>query len=395
MGHAWRATLLLVCYCMLISFSLFAHSISLSASLFPSSSLALPVSAWKYAVKNVIAFNVTIKQGKRRRWRRRRSKRTASQAEKAQRKRGRERERGGEREDQLQLASFTLHVPLASRQRATAAAAAAAEATPEHLPASWPKLPDGKTQRHSAQYNSLTHTLTPTHTLTHVQSVLWFSGLQAVPLIKTDDQRQLAKATSTIFVSLLPPFSFLSAFLLPHPLRCPSLACPVASQPALTCYMACAGRLVVLTMVLTKWTERERERERGERERVALDTCLISFEKKTSLMKISQKRIHCRCVITPTFSDTSTTPTISGNSTISQLLLPLLALPLDYFYLLTTFYTSTSSTSYTTYTSSTSHSIFTTFITFTTSNYFYYPFYLLTLALLTVVFLLLKYFHYL
>lgn len=138
-------------------------------------------------------------------------------------------------------------------------------------------------------------------------------------------------------------------------------------------------------MVLTMAKSEQREKGRG-RERVALDTCLISFEKKTSLIKISQKRIHCRCVITLTFSDTYTTPTISGNSTISQLLLPLLALPLDYFYLLTTFYTSTSSTSY---------SIFTTFITFTTSNYFYFAFYLLTLAPLTVVFLLLKYFHYL
>lgn len=117
-----------------------------------------------------------------------------------------------------------------------------------------------QTERHSDSVQYIMKTFSHTHILphthihwrpqthrhTHTERALWFSGLQAVPLIKTCDQRQLAKATSTIFS--VPLLSILCSVCLSF--LHPSLSLPHTSHLHRPLWLVTwrAGRLVVLTM---------------------------------------------------------------------------------------------------------------------------------------------------
>lgn len=267
MGHAALATFAR----LLLHANFFLYSPTLSAclslTLYFFLSFAVPVAAWKYAVKNVIAFNVTIKQGKRR------SRNAARRRKRSDWGRGSGRGSGDQLHSQLQLASLALHVPLATRQRATAKQQQKQQR--RRRLSTCPQVGlNCQTERHSdsVQYimKTVSHTHTPTltssDTQTHTQRALWFSGLQAVPLIKTDDQRQLAKATSTIFVLCLCfSFSSLSAFLA-YTLSPP---CTIIGHSDLLHGVQGASWF---------WQWRKVNRER-------CSWYLISFERKTSDMK--------------------------------------------------------------------------------------------------------------
>lgn len=274
MGHAALATFAR----LLLHANFFLYSPTLSAclslTLYFFLSLAVPVAAWKYAVKNVIAFNVTIEQGKRR------SRNAARRRKRSDWGRGSGRGSGDQLHSQLQLASLALHVPLATRQRARAKQQQKQQR--RRRLSTCPQVGlNCQTERHSdsVQYimKTVSHTHTPTLTSSdthiHTERALWFSGLQAVPLIKTGDQRQLAKATSTIFFCVSAFHSLLCLpFLLTHSL-------PLApSSATLTCYMACRAPRGFDNG--EKWTEN-----------VALDT-LYHLKGKRRIWKISQKYAH-------------------------------------------------------------------------------------------------------